>query len=119
MRIPKADWSVRLYNEQKDEYETVEVTARTEDDAREAAIDGAPGEWEATVADRLCDLCKPAPHPRVEAYGSVTVIDESDVMDEPPGEFDAPERCAWVCIEHYQVVEKLPTYRSAKAPEKT
>lgn len=114
MRMTESDWSVRVYNTETDETETVEVTAQTEDGARKAALEGVPDEWAVEVADRLCDFCKPAPHPRCEAYTEVSVVDESDIMDAPPGDFEAPKRAAWVCLEHYEVVQSLPTYRAAK-----
>lgn len=113
MRMTESDWSVRVYNTETDETETVTVRAQTEADARKAALDGVPDEWAAAVADRLCDFCKPAPHLRCEAYTAVSVVDESDIMDAPPETVEAPKRSAWVCLDHYEVVEQLPTYRAA------
>lgn len=110
-------WNVTFRRPDDDggfEYESGTVEAPTESEAEGEASVEKYGEWEVYELTRLCDFCEPAPHENCEAYTQISVADPGDVMNEPLGS-DAPERSAWVCIEHHNVVTKLPTFRAERA----
>jgi len=100
-------WNVRYRRESDDgyEYESGSVEADTQSEAEEKAQREAKHGWEVDELTRLCDFCEPEPHENCDAYTEITVVD-------PLRENEPAERPAWVCMEHFNVVQNLPKYAS-------